>query len=197
MTESVLKEIVHRAVRDGAYRAQLRSDPAGALAGYSLTADERSAIASGDPTRLTALGIDQRMSKAFASGILGDASKVIIAYEPGAGGAVVDETAQTVRSPMWRLEQDLHPGEAAVTVEPETVRSPMWRIEQDLHGGEAALAPGSETVRSPMWRVEQDLYDANAARLDPEAAETGAALTTEVVDLNQDANWEGPQITEN
>jgi hypothetical protein len=146
MTETVLKEIVHRAVRDGSYRAQLRSDPAGALAGLGLTAEERAAITSGDPARLTALGVDQRMSKAFAAGVLGDASKVIV-IDGGAGAAVIDEAAQTVRSPMWRLEQDLHGGDAAVVDEPATERSAMWRLEQDLDVGDSlrtADRPGED-----------------------------------------------------
>ncbi len=170
MTETVLKEIVHRAVRDSSYRAQLQSDPAGALAGFSLTAAERAAITTGDPTRLTALGIDQRMSKAFAAGVLGDASKVII-VDAGVGGSVIDEV-ETVRSPMWRLEQDLDTGaggaDAAVATDAETVRSPMWRVEQDLDtgAGATALEADTGTTRSPMWKVEQDL-DAGASLESP------------------------------
>ena len=43
MTETVLGEIVRRAVSDAAFRGQLRSDPAKALAGITLTARERTA----------------------------------------------------------------------------------------------------------------------------------------------------------
>lgn len=192
MTETILKEIVHRAVRDGAYRAQLQRDPSSALAGYSLSADERSAIASGDPARLTALGVDQRMSKAFAAGVMGDANKAVIAYEPGAAGAVLDETAATVRSPMWRLEQDLHPGDAAIAVEPETVRSPMWRLEQDLYDANAARA-ATEADDVSGIRLTEFEHEGGSAR-----ADVAPATSTEVTDLNQDANWDGgPQLTEN
>lgn len=190
MTETILKEIVHRAVRDGAYRAQLQRDPSSALAGYSLSADERSAIASGDPARLTALGVDQRMSKAFAAGVLGDANKSIIGYDPGLAGAALDETAATVRSPMWRLEQDLHPGDAAIAAEPETARSPMWRVEQDLYDANAARA-ATESEDVSGVRLTEFEYEGGSARADvaPEAS-------TEATDVTQDASWDGPQITE-
>src|SRR5258706_1951034 len=75
MTESTLKEIVRRAVSDAAFRGQLRTDPVKALAGIGLSADERSALAAGDPTQLTSLGVDQRMSKAYSAGLFSEASK--------------------------------------------------------------------------------------------------------------------------
>jgi len=81
MTETTVREIVRRAVSDAAFRSQLRSDPAKALAGISITAEERSALTSGDPARLTALGVDQRMSKAFAAGVLSEVSKAVVGSE--------------------------------------------------------------------------------------------------------------------
>jgi hypothetical protein len=92
MTETVLREIVHRAVREGSFRAQLRSEPAKALTGYDVTAEERTAITSGDPTRLSALGIDQRMSKAYSAGLLSDSFKSVVGSDIGSGGmAFIDE----------------------------------------------------------------------------------------------------------
>jgi hypothetical protein len=63
--ESVAK-VVQRAISDGAFRRQLTKDPTGALRGFDLTPAETAAIRSGDSGRLSALGVDLRMSKAFA-----------------------------------------------------------------------------------------------------------------------------------
>jgi hypothetical protein len=99
MTETVLKQIVRRAVSDAAFRGQLRSDPAKALAGITLTAEERSALSSGDPTQLTALGVDQRMSKAFSAGLFSEASKLVIGdTELSNSGALTDEPTAGERS---------------------------------------------------------------------------------------------------
>lgn len=65
MSKEALARVVQRAISDAAFRRQLSTDPAGALRGSGLTADESAAIQSGDPSRLSALGVDQRMSKAF------------------------------------------------------------------------------------------------------------------------------------
>ncbi len=65
MSKDALAKIVQRAISDGAFRRQLSSDPGTALRGFDLSADEASAIKSGDPGRLSALGVDIRMSKAF------------------------------------------------------------------------------------------------------------------------------------
>lgn len=74
MSKSSVQQVIQRAVSDAAFRRQLQREPAKALAGFDLTADERASIAGGDPARLTALGVDQRMSKAFALGAAADAS---------------------------------------------------------------------------------------------------------------------------
>ena len=154
MTESVLKEIVQRAVRDGSFRAQLKSDPAGALARFSLTTEERSAIASGDPTRLTALGIDQRMSKAFTTGVIGDASKVIV-LDPGAGGAGVLDEAATVRSPMWRIEQDLDTAGAAVSPDAAFDATGLREIEREASPDAASsLQPPEDAAPTEGTQVQ-------------------------------------------
>ena len=70
MTSKQLGTVIQRAISDGAFRRQLQSDPTAALRGFDLTADEVAAIRGGDPTKLSALGVDQRLSKTFA---LGDA----------------------------------------------------------------------------------------------------------------------------
>ena len=70
MTSKQLGTVIQRAISDGAFRRQLQSDPTAALRGFDLTSDEVAAIRGGDPTKLSALGVDQRLSKTFA---LGDA----------------------------------------------------------------------------------------------------------------------------
>ncbi|HEU5286863.1 MAG TPA: Os1348 family NHLP clan protein [Candidatus Limnocylindria bacterium] len=72
MSRDALAKVIQRSISDGAFRRQLATDPTGALRGYDLSGDEFAAIKSGDSTRLTALGVEQRMSKAFT--MSGDAS---------------------------------------------------------------------------------------------------------------------------
>lgn len=86
MGKSTVHEVIQRAISDAAFRRQLQANPKKALGGFSLSPEETAAITSGDPARLTALGVDQRMSKAFALGAFGDASKSIIGDPTIAGG---------------------------------------------------------------------------------------------------------------
>jgi len=65
VSKEALAKVVQRAISDGAFRRQLSSDPATALRGFDLSADETAAIRSGDAGRLTAMGVELRMSKAF------------------------------------------------------------------------------------------------------------------------------------
>lgn len=162
MTETTLREIVHRAVRDGAYRAQLQSDPASALAGISLTADERGALASGDPARLTALGIDRRMSKAFGAGVLGDASKVIVFDAGSGGGSATDEATGSVMQPVWRIERDLDTvGAGAVDPSAQFDATGLRPLEREADATASIDQPAGSEM-SPVWRVERDLDTASA-----------------------------------
>ena len=68
MSKEALAKVVQRAISDAAFRRQLSTDPTGALRGFDLSADESMAVRSGDAGRLSALGVDQRMSKAFTLG---------------------------------------------------------------------------------------------------------------------------------
>ena len=72
MSREALAKVIQRSISDAAFRRQLATDPSGALRGYELSDDESSAIRSGDSRRLVAMGVEQRMSKAFA--LSGDAS---------------------------------------------------------------------------------------------------------------------------
>jgi hypothetical protein len=65
VSKEAVAKVIQRAISDGGFRRQLSSDPAGALKGFDLSAAETAAIRSGDPGRLSAFGVDLRMSKAF------------------------------------------------------------------------------------------------------------------------------------
>jgi hypothetical protein len=68
MSKEAITKVVQRAISDAGFRRQLSTDPTGALRGFDLSADEAAALRTGDAGRLSALGVDQRMSKAFALG---------------------------------------------------------------------------------------------------------------------------------
>lgn len=75
MSKGTLGQVVKRALSDAGFRRQLQSDPEGALKGFDLTSDERAALRTGDASKLTSLGVDQRMSKTFAMGEAAAVSK--------------------------------------------------------------------------------------------------------------------------
>lgn len=68
MSKEAITKVVQRAISDAGFRRQLSTDPTGALRGFDLSADETAALRAGDAGRLSAMGVDQRMSKAFALG---------------------------------------------------------------------------------------------------------------------------------
>ena len=92
MSKDALAKVVQRAISDAAFRRQLNSDPTGALRGFDLSSDELSALRTGDAGRLSTLGIDQRMSKAFAiGGALASTRMSQSDLTPGGGPAMVDD----------------------------------------------------------------------------------------------------------
>jgi hypothetical protein len=68
MSKEAITKVVQRAISDAGFRRQLSTDPTGALRGFDLSADETAALRAGDAGRLSAMGVDQRMSKAFVLG---------------------------------------------------------------------------------------------------------------------------------
>jgi hypothetical protein len=103
MSKEALAKVVQRAISDGAFRRQLSSDPATALRGFDLSADEAAAIRSGDAGRLTAMGVELRMSKAFtlsSDQATGDAVRPVLSNDLGASytGAMTAGTNQGVQS---------------------------------------------------------------------------------------------------
>ena len=91
MSKEALIKVVQRSISDATFRRQLATDSSGALRGYDLTADEISAMQSRDAAKLTAFGVDVRMSKAFS------------VFDPGASGAATLSSGSEPRdvAPVW------------------------------------------------------------------------------------------------
>ncbi len=58
-----LRQVIERAATDIKFRAQLQSDPESALAGYSLTPEERKGLLRGVVAALPPIVLDARVSK--------------------------------------------------------------------------------------------------------------------------------------
>lgn len=89
MSKEALAKVIQRSISDGGFRRQLATDPTGALRGYELTSDEAAALRSGDAGRLSALGVEQRMSKAFtlaSDGATGSGVSFSVTSDLGASG---------------------------------------------------------------------------------------------------------------
>jgi hypothetical protein len=95
MSTEALAKVVQRAISDAKFRRQLSSDTAGALRGFDLSTDELSALRAGDAGRLSTLGVDERMSRAFAIGGMAAATRMAqsdltagapTAFDDGAAG---------------------------------------------------------------------------------------------------------------
>jgi len=59
----LLTRVIERASTDAAFRAQLQTNSDAALAGYTLTAEEKAALLRGDHGKLHELGVDARVTK--------------------------------------------------------------------------------------------------------------------------------------
>jgi hypothetical protein len=133
MSKDALAKVVQRAISDAAFRRQLNSDPAGALRGFDLSSDEQSALRTGDAGRLSTLGVDQRMSKAFAiGGGLASTRMSQSDLTPGGGPAMLDDLSGSA-------------GRTVIPADPAQVGS------ADLDGGTSATG----TVRvGDDWKFE-------------------------------------------
>lgn len=204
MSKSTVNQVVQRAISDAAFRRQLQSDPHKALKGFDLSADERSAITAGDPARLTALGVDQRMSKAFSLGALSDASKVVVGDATGAGGSAtfIDDgsaggagSAAIVSGGLDASSALVAPGDnyisaGAIDSDPslstasasefEAAGAPgtMAIDEGSVSGGFAVFGDAGESAAARHLRmVEQDLNAPAAESADTGAPDPGATPT--------------------
>lgn len=134
MSKEALAKVIQRSLSDPAFRRRISTDTT-ALSGFDLTADETAALRSGDPGRLAAFGIDQRMSKIFM-------------IEPGAGAAsLIAGTGSEPRDvePYW--VGDSSEAVAGTGNEPRDIE-PYWTGD-----GSAAVAGTGNEPRDvePYW----------------------------------------------
>jgi hypothetical protein len=148
MSKGTLGQVVKRAISDAAFRRQLQSDPEGALKGFDLTSDERAALRSGDASKLSGFGVDQRMSKAFA---LGESASAVSARGHGgtdlsnsesARAAFIDQDSSSGNARAALIDQDSSSGNArAALIDQQSADGSGARaglIDQGA-GGRAAL----------------------------------------------------------
>ncbi|HKW79281.1 MAG TPA: Os1348 family NHLP clan protein [Candidatus Limnocylindria bacterium] len=107
MSKEALTTVVQRAISDGAFRRQLASDPTKALRGFELTPNEVAALRSGDSGRISALGVDVRMSKAFTLAG-GESVSNVVSSDLGASHTGVMTPADVTSG-----ESSLSPGDGA------------------------------------------------------------------------------------
>jgi len=98
MSKEVLRKVVQRSINDAQFRRQLATDASAALSGYDLTTEEIGALRSRDAGKLTAFGVDTRMSKVFV--------------DPGSMGAATVVTGGEPRdiAPVWVGDGAAHGG---------------------------------------------------------------------------------------
>src|SRR5213594_3137482 len=185
MSKQDLIKVVQRSINDAAFRRQLTTDTANAIRGYSLTPDEVGALRSRDSGKLTAFGVDTRMSKVFAidQGALGSAT---ITSESGAiGNAAVTGGGPRDAAPVWVGDGAAHGAiqtpdaaerNASIIGDPQlsatSVQSPD-AVDRNL----AVPSTGSEPRDSePVWIG--DLGNAaTGAVQSPDAMDRNAAFT--------------------
>ncbi len=181
MSKGTVNQVIQRAIGDAAFRRQLQSDPKKALAGFDLTSDERSAITSGDPGKLTALGVDQRMSKAFnLSGISAASASAVSPDLTGAGAsAFIDEGGAAGRASaidtggasanatnLRRIEGDLNVSAAR---EAGDVSGDFNAFDPGIvsNATSAARDAAQSANATNLRRIEGDLNVAPATALEP------------------------------
>ena len=156
MAKGTLGQVVKRAISDAAFRRQLQSDPEGALKGFDLTGDERAALRSGDASKLSTLGIDQRMSKTFEMGAgasavskIGTGSDVSLGAPLPDGGSplINDALAQSGRSASDTLIDDASGARAARISDVGGARS---GLTSDGTGGRTALGDQHDMSRAAI-----------------------------------------------
>ena len=135
MSKEALAKVIQRSISDAAFRRQLATDPTGALRGYDLSSDETSAIRTGDSRRLVALGVEQRMSKAFALGT----------------DSTVSNTVSSDLGASWTGAMTSASGEASGALSPnDGVSSSGALTPNDSASASGALASGDSSDTDPM-----------------------------------------------
>ena len=149
MSKEALAKVVQRAISDAAFRRQLNSDPAGALRGFDLSSDEMSAIRTGDAGRLTTLGVDQRMSKAYTLGTSFASRNAASDLTPGGGPAMVDDASGVAGGKTSIPGDPTRPGGSA-DIDGGTSGTSTVRVGDDYKfaGRQAPDSGGSSTVHA-------------------------------------------------
>lgn len=166
MSREALAKVIQRSISDGAFRRQLATDPTGALRGYELSADEFSAIKSGDSRRLTALGVEQRMSKAFT--ISGDA-----AGADSVSKAVTSDLGASWNAALTPVEGSIR-NESLTPVEGSTRNESLTPV--DGSSEHAVVAPGDGSTYNGAM-ISGDGNDADPVIADVSRAAGNAAVT--------------------
>jgi hypothetical protein len=142
-----LERVIQRAISDAAFRRQLQSNPEAALRGFKLTDLEVAALRSGDASKLTSLGIDQRMSKTFSFG--GDS----LASRAAIGGDLTTGSGASFSERDARLNNEVAGGRNEA-LDPENASGTTRVIPGSASGSTPAFDPGtvsgSTSVGDPM-----------------------------------------------
>jgi hypothetical protein len=156
MSKEALAKVVQRAISDGAFRRQLSTDPGTALRGFDLTADESAAIKSGDSNRLSTLGVDLRMSKAFSMAsdqATGDAARPVLSNDLGAsytGATTTGGQGSAGSSASSFAGQGTAGSGATTTVDPGSAGSSAHAAGNQVFAGSNALTSGDQGDNEPI-----------------------------------------------
>ena len=170
MSKGTLGQVVKRAISDAAFRRQLQSDPEGALKGFDLTSDERAALRSGDASKLSGFGVDQRMSKAFALGegasaVTVGANSSELSDADGARAAFIDQdTSDGSGAQSALIDQDSIDGSGALSS----------LIDQGTGGGRTALDSSGSAGREGTAYITADEAGRDASPAAAAASDSSA-----------------------
>src|SRR5437899_3313454 len=181
MSKEALAKVVQRAISDAAFRRQLNSDPSGALRGFDLSADEASALRTGDAGRLSSLGVDQRMSKSYAIGGMASTRLSASDLTPGGGPALVDDLSGAAGRTVTPADPT-RPG--AVDVDGGTSGTSSVHVRDDPNGFLAANADATGgSAAAPDAFIDQS-----------ETYLTRGFDTSQAATPDADATWSGDDI---
>lgn len=143
MSKEAVAKVVQRAISDGAFRRQLSTDPNKALRGFDLSPAETAAIRSGDSGRLTAFGVDLRMSKAFTLAGMDSGSQVVTSDLAGGESAALTSSDGAAGSGAL-IAGDGATGSSALTSGGGAMGDNAL-ISGDTSDSQAMIASGNET----------------------------------------------------
>ena len=165
MSKEALAKVVQRAISDAAFRRQLNSDPTGALRGFDLSADEASALRTGDAGRLSSLGVDQRMSKSYAIGGMASTRLSASDLTPGGGPALVDDLSGAAGRTVTPADPT-RPG-GAVDIDGGTSGTSSVHVGDDYKFAGRVAPESSGTVRTGDDWMFSDRVSAQSGSVAP------------------------------